>query len=94
MKSDVLLRCLGLALRARREAIGLSQEEFADRIDSNRAYYGDVERGKRNLTVRSLQKIASGLGASMLDVFREAAEYETAVGRSSHRKDERASPRR
>lgn len=78
MDADVLLKTLGQAIRARREARGTSQEGFADRIGANRAYYGDVERGKRNITLRSLQRIADGLDASVLDLIREAADVEAA----------------
>lgn len=77
MKADALLKNLGLAVRARREAIGVSQEEFADRIGSNRAYYGDIERGKRNLTIRSLHRVAEGLGTTILELMQETASYET-----------------
>lgn len=76
MKADVLLKNLGLAVRKRREATGISQEKFADRIGSNRAYYGDIERGKRNLTIRSLHRIAEGLSTTVPELLRETAAYE------------------
>jgi len=72
MNADAVLINPGLAIRARREVIGISQEEFADRIDSNRAYYGDVERGKRNPSIRSLHRIAEGLGIDLPQLFAEA----------------------
>lgn len=93
MNVDAVLINLGLAIRARREAIGISQEEFADRIDSNRAYYGDVERGKRNPSIRSLHRIADGLGVSLPQLFAEAAAHETARSAATTASRRSARPR-
>jgi transcriptional regulator with XRE-family HTH domain len=53
-----LQRTVGANLRAYREARGLSQEAFADLLGVHRTYMGGVERGERNLTLRSLERIA------------------------------------
>lgn len=63
------------AIRKRREAAGLSQEELADRADLHRTYISLVERMKRNLTVDALDRIASGLS---VPASRLVAEAETA----------------
>jgi transcriptional regulator with XRE-family HTH domain len=42
-----------------REGRGLSREAFADLLEVHRTYMGGVERGERNLTLRSLERIAS-----------------------------------
>jgi transcriptional regulator with XRE-family HTH domain len=57
-----LQRTVGRNLRAYREAQGLSQEAFADVLDVHRTYMGGVERGERNLTLKSLERIAGRLG--------------------------------
>jgi transcriptional regulator with XRE-family HTH domain len=54
-----LQRTVGRNLRAYREAQGLSQEAFADVLGVHRTYMGGVERGERNLTLKSLERIAS-----------------------------------
>lgn len=61
MEGD-LQRSVGRNLRAYREAQGLSQEAFADVLNVHRTYMGGVKRGKRNLTLKSLERIASRLG--------------------------------
>jgi transcriptional regulator with XRE-family HTH domain len=48
--------------RAYREADGLSQEAFADVLGVHRTYMGGIERGERNLTLRSVERIAERLG--------------------------------
>jgi transcriptional regulator with XRE-family HTH domain len=54
-----LQRTVGRNLRAYREARGLSQEAFADVVGVHRTYMGGLERGERNLTLRSLERIAA-----------------------------------
>lgn len=61
MEGD-LQRVVGRNLRSYREAQGLSQEAFADVLGVHRTYMGAVERGERNLTLRSLERIAARLG--------------------------------
>ena len=51
-------------IRLRRDALGWSQEELADQAGFHRTYIGAVERGERNITVRTLFRIASALGCA------------------------------
>ncbi len=53
---------LGERLRARREALGLSQEALAHQADIHWTFLGQVERGRRNLSLHNLLKLAAGLG--------------------------------
>ena len=61
MEGD-LQRTVGRNLRAYREAQGLSQEAFADVLGVHRTYMGGIERGERNLTLKSLERIAGRIG--------------------------------
>ena len=65
MEGD-LQRLLGANLRRYRLARGLSQEAFADVVGVHRTYMGGLERGERNLTLRSVERIAAQLGAEPL----------------------------
>jgi len=56
-----LQRAVGRTLRAYREGKGLSQEAFADELGVHRTYMGGIERGERNLTLKSLERIAERL---------------------------------
>ncbi len=47
-----------------------SQEELADRCDLHRTYIGAIERGERNITVKTLFKIAEALGCDALLLLR------------------------
>lgn len=60
MEGD-LQRNVGRNLRAYRQARGLSQEAFADVLEVHRTYMGGIERGERNLTLKSVERIADRL---------------------------------
>jgi transcriptional regulator with XRE-family HTH domain len=60
MQGD-LQRTVGQNLRLYREDRGLSQEAFADVVGVHRTYLGGLERGERNITLRSLERIAEVL---------------------------------
>jgi len=59
MSEGELQRTVGRNLRAYREAKGLSQESFADLLGYHRTYVGGLERGERNLTLKSVERIAA-----------------------------------
>jgi len=56
-----LQQAFGRAVRRRREALGISQEELADRAGLHRTYIGDVERGERNISLVNIVKLAKAL---------------------------------
>ena len=51
----------GANLRSRRLALGLSQEEFAEKADLHWTYVGGIERGERNLGLLNIVKVARAL---------------------------------
>jgi transcriptional regulator with XRE-family HTH domain len=61
-----LQRIVGENLRAYRKARDLSQEDFADVLGVHRTYMGGIERGERNLTLQTVEKIAGTLGLEPL----------------------------
>ena len=57
-----LQRIAGRNIRAIRVERGVSQEQFAELLGIHRTYMGGVERGERNLTLRSLEHLAESIG--------------------------------
>ena len=68
MEGD-LQRRVGANLRAYREEQGLSQESFAEVVGVHRTYLGGLERGERNLTLKSLERLAETLDLDPLDLL-------------------------
>lgn len=60
MRKEELIK-LGQLIRSKRESQGLTQFELAERANVDRNYIGMLERGERNPSYLSLQKIAKGL---------------------------------
>lgn len=61
----------GINVRKAREYLNLSQEELADKCQLDRTYISGVERGKRNISLRNIYKIADALGVAPGDLLTE-----------------------
>jgi transcriptional regulator with XRE-family HTH domain len=59
----------GQALAAARRAVGLRQEDLAERIGCDRSYVSSLERGQRNLSADSRAMFAAALDANALEIF-------------------------
>lgn len=70
MEGD-LQRTLGRNLRRLRKQRGLSQEDFAEVLGLHRTYMGGVERGERNLTLQSVERLAERLGVDPVVLLTE-----------------------
>src|SRR5438874_5009292 len=69
MEPQDVRKTFGAELRRRRKELGLSQEEFGERANLHRTYVSDVEAGKRNPSLQSMQRLASAVGASIGSLF-------------------------
>ena len=63
---------LGIAIKAHRNSLGISQEELAHRAGLHRTYLSDVERGARNPSIESIEKLARALELSVATLFERA----------------------
>ena len=77
MPEGELQRRVGLNLLAYRRARGLSQEAMADELGVHRTYMGGVERGERNLTLKSVERIAERLGIDPLGLLKPPRKRRT-----------------
>lgn len=66
----------GLAVRRRRTLGGMSQERLAELAQVERAYVSALERGKRNPTLLTQQRIAAALGISLSQLIVDAEELD------------------
>jgi len=65
-------RKIGLAVRARREELDLTQEELAERSDHHRNYIGLLERGERCPNVATLERISRALDLKISELCARA----------------------
>ena len=66
---SALLTALSYTVRERREVLRLSQEEVAHRAKLHRTYISDIERGARNLSLKSLVDLARALELSTSELI-------------------------
>ncbi|MBO5755011.1 MAG: helix-turn-helix transcriptional regulator [Clostridia bacterium] len=71
--SDIV-KALGKRIRNYRTACGLSQEKLAELSGCHPTYIGQVERGEKNATIESIEKIASALHVSLSTLFEKLGE--------------------
>src|SRR6266496_2495956 len=62
------------ALKACRGRLGISQEELAGRAGLHRTYVSDIERGARNLSLESIDKLAKALEIPVSTLFSRLSE--------------------
>lgn len=60
---------LGDRIKQLRNEKGLSQEKFALLIDMDRTYFATVESGKRNISLRNIEKITNRLDITISQLF-------------------------
>lgn len=58
-------------LRKKRKEKNLSQEDLADLCELHRTYIGSVERGERNITLSTLERIAESLNIDVCELLTE-----------------------
>lgn len=68
MKSKINTQ-FGLRIVELRKNAGISQDELAFRSNIHRAYMGTIERGEKSVTLNTVEKIATGLGVNVKDLF-------------------------
>jgi transcriptional regulator with XRE-family HTH domain len=61
MEDKNILQIISKKMKLYRNKKGLSQEKLAEKSNLHRTYIGAVERAEKNLTIKSLSKIANAL---------------------------------
>jgi transcriptional regulator with XRE-family HTH domain len=68
MEGD-LQRALGRNIRRIRQARGLTQEGMAEHLSVSAKYLSELERGKRNLSLQAVERLASDLEQAPLSLL-------------------------
>jgi transcriptional regulator with XRE-family HTH domain len=70
VKRSTALRIFATNTRARRLALGWSQEMLAERANLNWSYLSRVERRVVNISLTNAKKIAMGLGCPLTELLK------------------------
>jgi transcriptional regulator with XRE-family HTH domain len=60
----------GVVLRHAREEMQLSQEVLAEMAGLHRTYIGQVERGERNISVDSMERLAEAVNLPLWEMLK------------------------
>ena len=66
-----IIKVFGNNLKKYRMAIGMSQEEFAEKCVLHRTYISAVECHRRSISLENIQRIADALGIETYKLFVE-----------------------
>jgi transcriptional regulator with XRE-family HTH domain len=78
---------LGVVIKKERTALGISQGELARRAGLHRTYVSDLERGMRNPSLESVEKLAMALHLSMPKLFERAGDEQAPTQKSPDHSD-------
>ncbi|WP_308027928.1 helix-turn-helix domain-containing protein [Neisseria bergeri] len=67
----MVLEKIGARVRELRKAQNLSQEKFALKAEIDRTYLAGIEQGKRNLSMKNMEKIINALGTTFHQFFED-----------------------
>jgi transcriptional regulator with XRE-family HTH domain len=67
--ADPVLVAFGNRLRAVRRQSGISQEKLGDLAGLDRTYVSSVERGRNNISLLNIARLAKALGVPIAELF-------------------------
>lgn len=69
MNNNSITSIIGQRLRARRLELGYSQDLTSEKANLHPTYIGQVERGEKNATIVSIEKLCNALDLPMEELF-------------------------
>ncbi|HDC4440572.1 helix-turn-helix transcriptional regulator [Enterobacter cloacae] len=75
MLEEPILKAFGKKVHSLRTELKLSQEQLAERAQLDRTYVSSVERGRRNVSLLNICKLASALEISPESLLANLGDY-------------------
>ena len=75
-----IAKILGQRIRNYRTEKGLSQEKLAELSGCHHTYIGQIERGEKNATIESIEKISAALNVSLSKLFEKLGSEDKEAG--------------
>jgi transcriptional regulator with XRE-family HTH domain len=66
------LRQLGETIRKQRNALNVSQEDYAELCDLHRTYVGQLERGEKNVSFINILRVAKAFKLKPSELFKKS----------------------
>jgi len=80
---DIDLKQIGLRIRKQRELLGLTREQFAEKLDVTSKFCSDIELGVKGMSITTLVKISNELKITtdyiLLGTQAENRDYEDII---------------
>ncbi len=74
-----IAKALGQRIRKYRTLKGLSQEKLAELSGCHPTYIGQIERGEKNATIESIERISAALNVSLSKLFEKLDAQEDGI---------------
>lgn len=68
---EKLVKIFGRKVRHYRKQKGISQEELAAASELHRTFIGAIERGERNVSLNTIEKIANALNVPAIELLKD-----------------------
>jgi transcriptional regulator with XRE-family HTH domain len=76
MPDSTIQAAFGIHLRKIRGGVGISQEKLAEIAGLHRTYVSSVERGERNVSLETIERLAIALGCSMASLMPDYEKHQ------------------
>lgn len=76
LSEEALRESLGMAIRERRKALGLTLAQMAHRTNLSLGYLSQIELGKNSASIETLYRISLGLGVKMGELFQSVRQQD------------------
>lgn len=61
----------GQNIKQIRKRMNITQSELATKMEISQSYLSDIENGRKNLSIKTVKKLADSLGLSVTDLFND-----------------------
>lgn len=58
-----------------RKRMNMTQEELATKMEISQSYLSDIENGRKNPSIKTVKKLADGLGVSVNELFNDSIKF-------------------
>ncbi|UXR32321.1 helix-turn-helix domain-containing protein [Staphylococcus simulans] len=65
----------GQNIKQIRKRMNITRSELATKMEISQSYLSDIENGRKNLSIKTVKKLANSLGLSVTDLFNDDTTF-------------------